>query len=91
MTMMRRHAQALAAQPDHLSQQASQDLHVILAGLEGGFSARLAALRRPGFRRRTWLENILFRYWFLMDNPVPQTSDQAVLTTWPAPEVQAAE
>ncbi len=89
MTMMCRHARALAAQPDHLSQQASQDLHVILAGLEGGFAARLAALRCSGFARRTGLENILFRYWFLTDSSVPHA--QAALPAWAAPDIQAAE
>jgi len=65
MTMMRRHADALAAHASRLSPEAQADLALINAGLKGGLLPRLAALRCKRFRRRTLLENILFSYWFL--------------------------
>ena len=65
MTMMRRHVEALAAQPERLAPAARKDLLLIRAGLSGGRRPRLAALRCPRFRRRTRLENFLFGYWFL--------------------------
>jgi hypothetical protein len=65
MTMMRRHADALAAQAGRLSPQARTDLALIRAGLSGSYLARLKALRCQRFRRRTLLENVLFGYWFL--------------------------
>ncbi len=65
MTMMHRHADALASQPEALTPQAEADLRLIRGGLQHGLPARLAALRCPRFRRRNLLENILFSYWFL--------------------------
>ncbi len=67
MTMMRRHADTLAAAPHLLSPEARQSLRVIRSGLHGGMRSRARALLCEGFRRRTWLENILFGYWFLGD------------------------
>ena len=65
MTMMRRHVEALAAQPGRLAPSAQADLALIQRGLNGGKRQRLAGLRCKRFRRRTLLENFLFGYWFL--------------------------
>ncbi len=65
MTMMRRHVEALAAHPDRLTATARADLALVQSGLNSGLRARLPAIRCPRFRRRTALENVLFRYWFL--------------------------
>jgi glycosyltransferase involved in cell wall biosynthesis len=65
MTMMRRHAEQLNAYRQKLQPQAAADLDLIRSGLMGGFSARLAALRCPDFKRATTLETLLFRIWFL--------------------------
>jgi glycosyltransferase involved in cell wall biosynthesis len=71
MTMMRRHAEALAAHQARLAPPARRDLARIRAALNGGMFARLSALRCPGFRRRTLLENVLFAYWFVTDSLPP--------------------
>lgn len=75
ITMMHRHADMLESQAGRLTEEARQDLRLIQAGLKGGLLARLAALRCPRFRRRTWLENLLFGWWFLSTRrtarPVP--------------------
>jgi glycosyltransferase involved in cell wall biosynthesis len=65
MTMMRRHADALAAQAGQLTPEARAELAMIRAGLNGGLLPRLRALRCKRFRRRMFLENLLFGYWFL--------------------------
>jgi len=65
MTMMRRHANTLAANPEILAPAAVADLHLIQSGLTGSLARRFGALRCPRFKRRTALENILFRYWFI--------------------------
>jgi glycosyltransferase involved in cell wall biosynthesis len=65
MTMMRRHANTLAANADFLAPAARADLALVQSGLKGSFSNRFGALRCPRFKRRTALENILFRYWFI--------------------------
>jgi glycosyltransferase involved in cell wall biosynthesis len=71
MTMMRRHAEALAVHQARLAPPARRDLACIRGALNGGMMARLKALRCPGFRRRTLLENILFAYWFVTDSLPP--------------------
>ncbi len=80
MTMMHRHADMLAEQAGRLAPQVRQDLRLVQAGLQGGLEAKIAALRCPRFRRRTLLENLLFRWWFV-------TSD---LATRPLPQVAAS-
>ncbi len=65
MTMMHRHADALLAQATRLTPEARQDLALVRKGLYGGLSSRFSALRCQRFRRRTALENLLFRFWFL--------------------------
>lgn len=78
MTMMHRHADMLESQAGRMTAQARLDLRLIQAGLKGGLMARLAALRCPRFRRRTWLENLLFGWWFLSakrtTRPLPQAA-----------------
>jgi len=68
MTMMRRHGDALAVHQARLTPTARRDLARIRTALNGGMFARINALRCPGFRRRTLLENILFAYWFVTDS-----------------------
>jgi len=65
MTMMRRHASTLAANPEILAPSAVEDLDLIQSGLTGSLARRFGALRCPRFKRRTALETILFRYWFI--------------------------
>lgn len=65
MTMMQRHTDALFAQAPRLTSAARQDLALVRQGIYGNFSSRLSALRCQRFRRRTALENLLFRFWFL--------------------------
>jgi hypothetical protein len=81
MTMMRRHTDMLEEQAGRMTPQARQDLRLVQAGLQGGLHEKLAALRCPRFRRRTWLENLLFRWWFVtgkqIARPLPQTSAPA--------------
>lgn len=66
MTMMRRHVAQLSAHEALLTEQARADLARIRAGLETGGPRRAAALRCPGFRRQTRLEDMLFRLWFMI-------------------------
>ncbi|MBB5373304.1 glycosyltransferase [Acidocella aromatica] len=75
MTMMHRHADALAAQTVRLAPQARRDLRLVRAGLHGGLLERMRALFCPRFRRRTLLENLLFTYWFLTS---PATQPEAI-------------
>lgn len=65
MTMMQRHVDALIAQAARLTPDARQDLVLVRKGLHGGLTSRILALRCRRFRRRTALENLLFRFWFL--------------------------
>jgi hypothetical protein len=66
MAMFRGHVAALQAHSDLLSDRARADLAVIAAALAGGWLAKLRALSLPGFRRQTWLEDLVFRIWFLL-------------------------
>lgn len=65
MTTMRRHAGALKGAQLAMPPEALADLTKVDAALSGGFSSRVGALRCPRFRRESWLENILFSYWFI--------------------------
>ncbi len=78
MTMMGRHTDHLMAQPGRLSPQARQDLRLIQSGLRGGLLNRLNALRCRRFRRRTWLENLLFSYWFITNAPALPSATAAL-------------
>jgi len=66
MTMLRRHVAALQTHPDLLSDRARADLIVIAGALSGGLRCKRRALSLPGFRRQTWLEDLVFRIWFLL-------------------------
>jgi hypothetical protein len=65
MTTMRRHAGALKGAELSLPPTARADLAMITTALSGNFSSRIQALRCPRLRRESWLENILFGYWFI--------------------------
>jgi hypothetical protein len=56
----------LQAHSDPLSDHARADLRIISTALTGGWLAKLRALTLPGFRRQTWLEDLVFRVWFLL-------------------------
>jgi hypothetical protein len=66
MLMVRGHVAALQAHSDLLTDSARADLFVISAALAGGFWDKLRALSLRGFRRQTWLEDLVFRVWFLL-------------------------
>jgi glycosyltransferase involved in cell wall biosynthesis len=65
MAIFRGHVAALEAHSDLLSDRARADLVVVSAALSGGLRNKLRALSLPGFRRQTWLEDLVFRIWFL--------------------------
>jgi glycosyltransferase involved in cell wall biosynthesis len=65
MRLLRQHAKALMARPDLLTDDARHQLSVITHGLENGLWARATAIRLSGFARQTWLENLVFRLWFM--------------------------
>jgi glycosyltransferase involved in cell wall biosynthesis len=67
MQLFRRHVAALAASNLALSPAAAHDLRVLERALEGGLLARLRAMRQiRSLIRRTRLETLLFRLWFLI-------------------------
>ena len=67
MQLFRLHVGELAAQSDALSPRARADLALLLASLRGSRLSRLRAMRRlPQLIRRTRLETLLFRLWFLI-------------------------
>jgi glycosyltransferase involved in cell wall biosynthesis len=65
MGLMRRHVDQLSLHADCLTEAARADLSRIEAGLARHGLRRVRALRCPGFRRQTRLENLLFRLWFI--------------------------
>lgn len=89
LTLMHRHTDLLEAQAGRLSPQARQDLRMVMAGLHGGLGDKIKALRCPRLRRRTWLENLLFFWWYTTNRmnpgPVPQT---APATAWSVSEAK---
>jgi hypothetical protein len=66
MAIFRAHVAALQAHTDLLSDRARADLSIISTALGGGLLDKLRALSLPGFRRQTWLEDLVFRIWFLL-------------------------
>ena len=66
MAVLRGHVAALQEQPHLLSPDAAAALDIVQAGLQGGLSQRLRALRLSGLVRQTWPETLLFRWWFLV-------------------------
>jgi hypothetical protein len=77
MTMMHRHADMLEQQAGRMPLQARQDLRLVRTGLQGGLVKKLAALRCPRLRRRTALENLLFGWWFITNDPPARPALQA--------------
>ncbi len=65
LNLIERHAATLAERPGRLAPQARIHLKMVQTACQGGLAERFAALRCPHFQRRTALENLLFRYWFL--------------------------
>jgi glycosyltransferase involved in cell wall biosynthesis len=65
MALLRQNVAALEAQSHILTPEARGELECIRAGLSGGPLRRWRALRRPGLRRQTWAEQVLFRIWFM--------------------------
>jgi hypothetical protein len=80
ITMMHRHTNALAAHASQLSPKAREDLRLVQSGLQGGKLRRLNALLCPRFRRRTFLENLLFGYWFVTTAPLGVKPEPASAT-----------
>lgn len=66
MAIFRGHVAALQANSDLLSDSARADLTIISTALAGGVLSKLRALTLPRFRRQTWLEDLVFRIWFLL-------------------------
>jgi glycosyltransferase involved in cell wall biosynthesis len=66
MSLVRSHITGLRRQPHLLTEASRAQLAVIETGLNGGFFARLSALRLSGFRRQSWPEDMVFRLWFLL-------------------------
>lgn len=66
MRLLRQHVATLQGRPELLPDDTRGQLSVIVRGLNGGFGARLRALRLPGFVRQTWLETLVFRVWFMI-------------------------
>jgi len=66
MAMFRGHVAALQAHSDLLCDRTRADLSIIATALEGNWLDKLRALTLPGFRRQTWLEDLVFRIWFLL-------------------------
>ena len=90
MTMMHRHAGMLEQQAGRLPPQTRQDLRLVQAGLQGGLGEKIAALRCARFRRRTWLENLLFGWWFISSQPTDRPIQlMAPAPSWSVPEPQA--
>jgi Glycosyl transferase family 2 len=90
MTMLQRHAALLETQAGRMPAQQRQDLRLVLSGLRGGLTAKIAALRCPRFRRRTRLENILFRWWFIIAR-LPHSSAEPVAEICPWIDVTSVE
>ena len=67
MTLFDAHVAGLAAEAAILSPQARADVAILRQSLRGGCLARLRAmLKLPDLARRTPLETLLFRLWFLI-------------------------
>ena len=66
MNVLRGHVAALRDHPHLLSPDAAAALDLVEAGLQGGLTQRLAALKRCTLSRQTWQETLVFRCWFLV-------------------------
>ena len=65
MTVLRQNVASLLAQPALLTEQAQAELLLLDRALRGGRLRRLSALRLRGLVRRTWIETVVFRAWFI--------------------------
>jgi glycosyltransferase involved in cell wall biosynthesis len=65
MCTMRDHLTALNQRGNLLCPQARDDLAIVLTAMAGGPIQKLRAFELTGFQRQTWLENLLFRLWFI--------------------------
>lgn len=66
MEMFRQHLAALIAQPE-LTTEATREIVLELHdALQGRLPRRLRSLWLPGLRRQSWLQTLLFRFWFLI-------------------------
>ncbi len=66
MAVFRANVAALSAQSALLAPKARRDLAVVARGLQGGWFARVRALRLRGFVRNSPAQTALFRLWFLI-------------------------
>ena len=88
MTMMHRHADLLEELAGRMPAQARQDLRLVQAGLRGGLTEKIAALRCSRFRRRTWLETLLFAWWFINSEPPSRPAQATAQAAWTMAEPQ---
>jgi hypothetical protein len=63
---MRQHVEALSAQSHLLSPPARAQLGILSEALRQGPAGRMRALRKAGFNRQTFPENLLFAVWFVI-------------------------
>ena len=66
MAVFRQHLAAFIAQPELTNDSTRAMVLDLHQALQGGVRQRLRVLRMPGLRRQSWLENLLFRFWFLI-------------------------
>ncbi len=66
MRLLRAHLAALEVDGALITPEARAIVAVLSAALASGRWARLRALKTPGLRRQTNVENLLFRLWFLI-------------------------
>jgi hypothetical protein len=66
MGLFARHVAALSAADTALTPAARASLSELRRGLAGGMLARLRTLGKLDLRRRTWLETLVFRLWFVL-------------------------
>ena len=63
-----RHTAALQARAEQLPERTRARLALLGQACHGGMLTRLRALRHLGLTRRTWLETLLFRLWFVLED-----------------------
>ena len=63
-----RHTAALQARAEQLPERTRARLALLDQASHGGVLTRVRALRHLGLARRTWLETLLFRLWFVLEN-----------------------
>lgn len=65
MSTLRQNVAALLAQPQLLTDQACGLVVRLDETLRSGVLCRLRAIWTPAFVRQTWIETVVFRYWFI--------------------------